>query len=63
MTGPTPSSGDEIPGGISAGDSGGVASMCLLKEDRLPLLPAEQQLFRDLQVEGRVSGTDNVVEK
>lgn len=42
---------------------GGAASMCLLKEDRLPLLPAEQQLFRDLQVEGRVSGTDNVVEK
>lgn len=29
--------------------------ICLLKEDRLPLLPTEQQLFRVLQVEGRGS--------
>lgn len=50
----TPSSGYEIPGGIPAGGREGV-SICLLKEDRLPLLPTEQQLFRDLQVEGRGS--------
>lgn len=50
----TPSSGDKIPGGISAGGREGVC-ICLLKEDRLPLLPTERQLFRDLQVEGRGS--------
>lgn len=31
---------------------GGGMSICLLKEDGLPLLPTEQQLSRDLQVEG-----------
>lgn len=50
----TPSSGDEVPGGISAGSRDRVYT-CLLKEDRLPLLPTEQQLFKDPQVEGRGS--------
>ena len=60
----TPSSEAEIPGGISAGGKEGGLFICLLKEDRLPLLPTAQQLFRDLQVEGRgVTEIDNVVEK
>lgn len=50
----TPSSGTEIPGGVSAG-GGRRVCICLLMEDRLPLLPTAQQLFRDLQVEGRGS--------
>lgn len=40
------------------------AYVCLLKGDRLPLRPKEQQLFGDLQVEGQgVTGIDNLVEK
>ena len=55
MTPPRPPPPPRLWGWDSRWDlsrGGGGISICLLKEDRLPLLPTEQQLLRGLQVEG-----------